>query len=54
MVLIALKPFLVLRRLAQRGLEGRKALIPLPVDWVTASCAGMVMENNEFILAKVR
>jgi len=23
-------------------------------DWVTPSCAGMVMENNEFILAKVR
>jgi hypothetical protein len=53
MLLIALKPFLVLRRLAQRGLEGRTALIQLPVDLITASQAGSYVGDRhrpEFIL----
>ncbi len=37
---MALKEFLVLRCLAQRGLEGRMALIQPLGNWITASKAG--------------
>jgi hypothetical protein len=40
---MTLKEFLVLRCLAQRGLEGRKALIQPLGNWITASCAGMTI-----------
>ncbi len=38
---MALKEFLILRRLAQRGLEGRRALIQPLGNWITAAFAGV-------------
>jgi hypothetical protein len=37
---MALSKFLILKRLAQRGLEGRTALIQPRRDLITAACAG--------------
>ena len=39
---MALKEFLVLRCLAQRGLEGRMALIQPLGNWITAAIAAVV------------
>ncbi len=43
---MALKEFLVLRCLAQRGLEGRMALIQPLGNWITAFFAGMTRKNG--------
>ena len=51
---MALSKFLILSWPRSGRVEGSTALIQRLFDWITASCAGMVMENNEFILAKVR
>ena len=50
---MALRKLLILRRLAQRGLEGRTALIQHLFDWITASQVGIYFGHGyrpEFIL----